>query len=89
MLAAQALTPGLIILMTTPASVPGDGDTSVTEAWRTSLYHITVISTWNWNATVAEKLASYRKSSESIDYLRRITPDGAYVVCCFRLPVII
>ncbi|KAF9483408.1 FAD-binding domain-containing protein [Pholiota conissans] len=78
LLAADAATPGLIILMTTPASTPSSGMTSVNEAWRSSLYHVTVISPWNWNATKEEQTSHYEKASASIDNLRNITPDAAY-----------
>ncbi|KAJ4488464.1 hypothetical protein J3R30DRAFT_941597 [Lentinula aciculospora] len=71
-------TPRLIILMTTPASYPGDNTTSVTEAWRSSLYHVTAVSLWNWNATKEDKKEAYANASASIDNLRRITPDAAY-----------
>lgn len=80
LLAANAATPGLIILITAPSSFPSSGKTSVTEAWRSSLYHVTVISPWNWNATTEEKRQNYKRASESIDNLRRITPDAAYLV---------
>ncbi|GLB33561.1 putative oxygen-dependent FAD-linked oxidoreductase family protein [Lyophyllum shimeji] len=79
LLAADAATPGLLILLTTPYSYPSDGQTSVTDAWRSSLYHVTVVSTWEWNATGAQKKAAYSAASASIDNLRKITPDAAYV----------
>lgn len=79
LLAADAATPGLIILVAGPAFFPHIPDsTSVTEAWRSSLYHVTVVSAWNWNATLAEKRGHYKAASESMDNLRRITPDAAY-----------
>lgn len=78
---ANSLTPGLIILITPPSSFPGDGTTSVTDAWRTSIYHITVVASWNWNATTADKTGQYTLVSNAIDNLRNITPDAAYVVC--------
>jgi hypothetical protein len=81
LLAADTATPGLIILVAAPTSFPyTPGSTSVTEAWRSSLYHVTVVSTWNWNATLTEKRNHYKAASESIDNLRRITPDAAYQV---------
>lgn len=80
LLSANAETPGLIILISAPSSVPSDAKTSVTDAWRSSLYHVTVVSPWNWNATIAEKKSHYGIVSRSIDNLRRITPDAAYVV---------
>ncbi|KZT25422.1 FAD-binding domain-containing protein [Neolentinus lepideus HHB14362 ss-1] len=78
LLKSHDLTPGLRFLMSPPTSYPGDGSTSVTPAWRDSVYHITLISTWNWNATAVEKKAQYDLSSRAISYLRAITPDAAY-----------
>ncbi|KAJ7596506.1 FAD binding domain-containing protein [Mycena floridula] len=72
---ADTEAPGLLILMTAPASFPGDGTTSVTDAWRHSLWHVTAVSTWNWNATRVEKRAAYDKASGAIDWLRKITRD--------------
>jgi len=41
---------------------------------------VVAVSQWNWNATVAEKKAQYKLASQSIDNLRRITNDAAYLV---------
>jgi hypothetical protein len=78
--AANKMSPSLIILITPPSSFPGDGMTSVTDAWRTSIFHITVVTQWNWNATKADKKRQYTLASSAIDNLRRITPDAAYLV---------
>lgn len=80
LLNASSVTGGLRFLGSTPFNFPGDGFTSVTEAWRDSVYHITLISTWNFNATLAEKQEKYKLASRAIDYLRAITPDAAYSV---------
>lgn len=80
LLAADAATPGLIILLTAPSSVPSSGMTSVTDAWHSSLYHVTVVRHWSWNATIQEKKAQYGRVGKSINNLRNITPDAAYVV---------
>jgi len=56
----------------------------VTEAWRNSFYHVSVITNWNWNATQADMIAAYAKSAKAIEKLRNITPDASYLV---RLPV--
>ncbi|KAG6876325.1 hypothetical protein C0992_013354 [Termitomyces sp. T32_za158] len=80
LLSADAATPGLIILISAPSSFPSTGKTSVTDAWRSSLYHITVVSQWNWDATIEEKRGHYSAVSKSIDHLRKITPDAAYLV---------
>ncbi|KAJ7791115.1 hypothetical protein B0H14DRAFT_3094553 [Mycena olivaceomarginata] len=70
--------PGMIILLVPPVSyVYQEGSTSVTESWRSSVYHVTVVASWAWNATSAEKRAAYQDASRAIDNLRRITPDAA------------
>ncbi|TRM68276.1 hypothetical protein BD626DRAFT_481274 [Schizophyllum amplum] len=79
LLAADDATPGLIILATTPVAFPSAGeDTSVTPLWRESIYHITVVSPWEVNASIEEKQAHYDLASASINNLRRITKHGAY-----------
>ncbi|KAH8114550.1 hypothetical protein DFH11DRAFT_1767528, partial [Phellopilus nigrolimitatus] len=78
LLAAQYLTPGLRFLGSTPFNFPGDGGTSITEAWRDSVYHITLIAPWNFNATLADMKEQYNLASQSIDNLRVLTPDAAY-----------
>lgn len=85
LLAANAETQSLIILLAAPSTFKPDPAerTSVTEAWRDSVYHITTVSPWNWNATLAEKKAHYKLASSSIDHLRAITPDAAYLVSKF------
>ncbi|KAJ7615845.1 hypothetical protein FB45DRAFT_934776 [Roridomyces roridus] len=81
LLKTDAAEPGnMIILLTAPTSYNashGHGRTSVTEAWRSSLYHVTTVKTWAWNATREEKVKAYRSVSEAIGYLREITPGGA------------
>lgn len=79
-MAAEALAPGLLVLMGPPSSFPGDGMTSVNDAWRTSLFHVTVVASWNWNATKAEKQGQYSLVSTAAGNLRAITPDAAYLV---------
>ncbi|KAG6805878.1 hypothetical protein H0H93_003900, partial [Arthromyces matolae] len=79
-IAANNETPGMIILITAPSSFPyTPGKTSVNEAWRNSVYHVTVVDTWNWNATREEKRQGYEKVGRSIGNLRKLTPDAAYV----------
>lgn len=77
LVAAETATPGMIILISAPSSYPSDGTTSVTDAWRQSLYHVTVVSLWNWNATQQEKKGHYDAVSNSIDNLRKISPGPA------------
>jgi len=78
LLAAEEATPGVRLLGSTPFNFAGDGETSVTDAWRNSVYHVTLIAPWNYNATLEEKRGYYSLASSSIDNIRRITPDAAY-----------
>ncbi|KAJ7801760.1 hypothetical protein B0H14DRAFT_2528843 [Mycena olivaceomarginata] len=71
--------PGMIILLVAPVSHVYQGGTSVTDAWRSSVYHVTAVSSWAWNATVAEKRAAYQSASKAVNNLRRVTPDAAYL----------
>ena len=64
----------------TPYNFAGDGTTSMTEAWRDSIYHVTLDSGWNYNATLSEKTSQYDAVSTGISFLRDITPDAAYSV---------
>ncbi|KAG9227194.1 hypothetical protein CCMSSC00406_0004267 [Pleurotus cornucopiae] len=87
--AANAETQSLIILISPPHRFSRRGEakkikannaiTSVTPMWRESIYHITTVSPWNWNATTFEKKAQYQRASTAMDHLRRITPDASYV----------
>ena len=52
----------------------------MTEAWRNSVYHVTLIAPWNYNATLEEKSTQYGLASSAIDNLRKITPTAAYSV---------
>ncbi|KAJ7321708.1 hypothetical protein DFH08DRAFT_712871 [Mycena albidolilacea] len=71
--------PGMIILLAPPFSYPHQGGTSVTDAWHSSIYHVTAVASWAWNVTVAEKRTAYQSASSAMDNLRRITPDAAYL----------
>ncbi|KAF8179553.1 FAD-binding domain-containing protein [Mycena galopus ATCC 62051] len=77
--ATNDVGPGMIILLVPPVSYVYQGGTSVTGAWRSSIYHVTAVSSWAWNATVAEKRMAYQSASTAIENLRRITPDAAYL----------
>ncbi|KAJ6596316.1 hypothetical protein DFH09DRAFT_1024151 [Mycena vulgaris] len=79
LLATDTAAPGMIVLLVTPVSYAPQGGTSVTEAWRSSVYHVTAVASWAWNATTTEKRATYKSASSAIDNLRRITPDAAYL----------
>ncbi|KAJ3530653.1 hypothetical protein NMY22_g8486 [Coprinellus aureogranulatus] len=75
--------PGVIILMTTPYSVKDDGrKTSVNPKWRESIWHVTSIETWAWNATNEEVQGSYKRAKESLAKLRDLTggSEGAAYV---------
>ncbi|KAJ6545042.1 FAD-binding domain-containing protein [Mycena vulgaris] len=78
LLTATELTPSLLFDITAPSSFPGDNTTSVTPAWRDSVYHVTVKVPWNWNATTAEKLRGYDLVDTAINHLRNITPTASY-----------
>ncbi|KAJ7848173.1 hypothetical protein B0H14DRAFT_3108904 [Mycena olivaceomarginata] len=67
--------PGMIILLVAPVSHVYQGGTSVTDAWRSSVYHVTAVSSWAWNATVAEKRAAYQSASTAVNNLRRNEAD--------------
>ncbi|KAJ7117994.1 hypothetical protein C8R43DRAFT_1036601 [Mycena crocata] len=73
--------PLMIIQITAPTAVRAadlaPGRTSVTPAWRSSLYHVTSLGMWNWNQT-ASAYSVYAKTSVLMDYVRRVTPDAAY-----------
>lgn len=78
LLNAHSIAPGLRFLVSPPTSFKGDGETSITEAWRDSIYHITLVENWLWNATTEEIKGHYQDASRAIDFLRNITPDAAY-----------
>ncbi|KAK0490743.1 hypothetical protein IW261DRAFT_1618059 [Armillaria novae-zelandiae] len=74
---AQNAVDALLIQSTTPASV-NDSGTSVTGKWRESLYHVSVVSRWNWNATKATRLSQFTRVDDAMTGLRALTPDAAY-----------
>ncbi|OBZ78306.1 hypothetical protein A0H81_02659 [Grifola frondosa] len=56
-----------------------EGTTSVTPAWRTSLWHLSVKSQFTFNSTLEERTAVYQTVSDHIQAFRDITPgSGAY-----------
>ncbi|KAF7356177.1 FAD-binding domain-containing protein [Mycena venus] len=69
-----------IIFATTPFLYGPDNDqTSVSPAWRNSLWHVNVANTWNFNTTVAEVSKKYSSLKVAVDPLRLLTPgSGAY-----------
>jgi hypothetical protein len=81
LLAASSKSPVFIIQITAPtAATITAGRTSMTEAWRDSVYHVTTMLPWNWNATIADQRAHYKTASAAMDHVRAITPDAAYLV---------
>lgn len=63
---------------TTPYGFNGtDGkDTSVNPLWRTSLYQVITVNHWLYNATLADRKASYDATTAAIKPLRDLTPGG-------------
>ncbi|KAJ6588813.1 FAD-binding domain-containing protein [Mycena capillaripes] len=69
----------LTLIATTPFNVPDTGSTSVTEAWRTAIWHAVAEGGWDGAAPLADEKAAYTGISSAIDFLRAITPgSGAY-----------
>jgi len=72
-------SPGM--LLTTPSSYNyTEGTTSVTPAWRKSLWHLGMSSgLWQFNSTVDFKRAQFERVSNATQTMRNITPgSGAY-----------
>lgn len=70
----------LTLIATTPYNVPDTGATSVTEAWRTAIWHAIAEGGWDGAAPVADENAAYTGIGQAVDFLRAITPDAAYQV---------
>ncbi|KAJ7589809.1 FAD-binding domain-containing protein [Mycena floridula] len=61
----------------------GDGGTSLTDAWRSSIWHYFSSKFWNFDTTLAQRKTIYANHSAAIQGLRDITPtSGAYVNEC-------
>lgn len=75
---AHRMTPSFRLLLGPPSSYPGDKSTSINPAWRESIFHATLVSSWNFDATAADKAKVYQLVDDSIAHLRKITPDAAY-----------
>ncbi|KAF8172067.1 FAD-binding domain-containing protein [Pholiota molesta] len=71
-----------IIFADTPFSFEGfegSGPTSVTPAWRNSIWHITAGNGWLFNTPIAGKKAIYGGVTQIMQLLRDLTPgSGAY-----------
>ncbi|KAK0452197.1 FAD-binding domain-containing protein [Desarmillaria tabescens] len=63
-------------LQTRQYAFPGDGKTSVTDAWRRSIWDVTFGQVWDYSASPDEQEKAYRDLSRSMDPLRAITPGG-------------
>ncbi|KAK7044629.1 FAD-binding domain-containing protein [Favolaschia claudopus] len=68
----------LTLIATSPYNVPDTGATSVTEAWRTAIWHAVAEGGWDASAPVADEKAAYAGIGQAIDFLRAMTPDAAY-----------
>lgn len=84
LIATEREAPGVRLLQTTPFNyskallsssklTDPSSDLAITHAWRTSVFHVTTITMWNWNATLTEVHERYETASRAIDHLRRIT----------------
>lgn len=74
------MTFDLTLIATTPFNVPDDGSTSVTPAWRTAVWHAVAEGGWDGAMPVDQEEAAYTGITSAADFLRAITPDGAYQV---------
>ncbi|UZJ55526.1 hypothetical protein CBS101457_004846 [Exobasidium rhododendri] len=70
----------LQFLVTTPYNYKDDGTSSITPAWRNSIWHVFINSAFSNEATSADISAAFQRSHTAADYLRAITPtSGAYM----------
>ncbi|KAH8108811.1 FAD-binding domain-containing protein [Phellopilus nigrolimitatus] len=68
-----------IFFQTTPLLLDDKGETSVTPAWRNSMWHVTTSSFWNFNTTFDERVQIYSSLTSNMDVVRNITRgSGAY-----------
>ncbi|KAF8584809.1 FAD-binding domain-containing protein [Ramaria rubella] len=71
--------PVSFVQATAPFDFKGHGQTSVTPAWRTALWHFTAASTWPFNASLETRKGAVGQLSRAFDTFRRIYPEsGAY-----------
>ncbi|KAF9262746.1 FAD-binding domain-containing protein [Marasmius fiardii PR-910] len=75
---ASEVAPRIIIHSSTPFTYRPDPEhpTSVTEKWRESIFHMTIVSSWSWNATKEEKWEGYQRVSEATGIVRKAIGDG-------------
>ncbi|KAI0333866.1 FAD-binding domain-containing protein [Cubamyces sp. BRFM 1775] len=68
-----------LIFAVAPFYFKDDGETSVTPAWRNSIWHVTASAFWNYDTSLEEKRKIYANASSNMDALREITlQSGAY-----------
>ncbi|KAH9893386.1 FAD-binding domain-containing protein [Cubamyces lactineus] len=68
-----------IVFAVAPYYFKDDGETSVTPAWRNSVWHVTASTFWNYDTSLEQKREIYANASSNMDALREITPQsGAY-----------
>lgn len=94
LIAAERDAPGVRLLETTPFNYPNsstfsydtgsrpDSDTATNPAWRSSVFHVTAVAPWNWNATLTEVRGRYDTVSRAMDHVRNISggdKGAAYV----------
>ncbi|KAF8518525.1 FAD-binding domain-containing protein [Hysterangium stoloniferum] len=82
LLHAERLAPGVRFLVTTPYNFPSNPDTlhgpSTHPAWRKSIFHVTTVTTWNYNTTVDAIKSKYADAKTAMEYVRELS-DAAYV----------
>ncbi|KAI9656054.1 MAG: hypothetical protein M1821_005115 [Bathelium mastoideum] len=67
------------ILVTAPANYPGDNTSSVTPAWRDSLWHVISGLTFSNEADAATIQSAFKGANVAGNYLRQLAPNsGAY-----------
>ncbi|THH08062.1 hypothetical protein EW145_g2966 [Phellinidium pouzarii] len=84
MLPALTSVPLPIIFQVTPLFFGAQGvdtsGTSVTPAWRNSMWHLTASTSWNFNTTLNERVQIFKTLTQNMDIIRKVTPDsGAYL----------
>jgi hypothetical protein len=82
LMGAYAVAPAMRLLLAPPSSYPGDGSTAMHPGWRDAIFHVTLVRTWNFDASADEVAGAYRLADDAIAHVRHITPAVAYVVRC-------
>ncbi|THH06479.1 hypothetical protein EW145_g4058 [Phellinidium pouzarii] len=80
MLPSLTSVPLPILFQVTPlwftASGADTSGTSVTPAWRNSMWHLTASTSWNFNTTLDERIQIFKNLTANMDILRKATPGG-------------